>query len=425
MTKAGKPLQSHYIIPIFVPHMGCPNHCVFCNQASITGTNPKTSPSFIARITHEISEKVALRCSTYVFDHAQVRSTANSKFAPRAQTSNVRTFRFTKNGYQKNLDSRSELLFPVLQGPLNYLRTQRHRPLRTEVAFYGGSFTGMEKEVQVQLLSAVQPLIRKGLIDSVRVSTRPDYVDSQTLDLLKEYGVLTVELGVQSMVEEVLQCSRRGHTAEDVLKAVKLLHEGGFEVGVQIMVGLPGDDAGATAQTVDRVIRLNPHFARIYPTLVLKGTLLEKWYRSGCYTPLSLEGAVDLCKRALLKFHRAGIPVIRLGLQSSPELETKGTIVAGPYHPALGHLVESSLFYDMTSLLLEKNRGAQTLRITVSPSDVSNIRGQKNRNVHELKRRFGLSELQIEVDEGQPRGSLIVMNGKRLDRISYQTLPFS
>jgi histone acetyltransferase (RNA polymerase elongator complex component) len=397
MTAGDKPSQNHYIIPIFVPHMGCPHHCVFCNQTSITGTNPKISPSSIAKIINEISEKIALRCSKDFFDHSKVRSTANPKLAPWAQTLNLWPFRFIK----------------------------RRRPLRTEVAFYGGSFTGMEKEVQVQLLSAVQPLIRNGLIDSVRVSTRPDYVDSQTLDLLREYGVLTVELGVQSMVEKVLRCSRRGHTAEDVLKAVKLLHGGGFEVGVQIMVGLPGDDVRATARTVNRVIQLNPHFVRIYPTLVLKGTLLEQWYRSGRYTPLSLEEAVDLCKKAYLKFHRAEIPIIRLGLQSSAELETTGSIVAGPYHPAFGHLVGSSLFYEMASLLLERSRRARTLRIAVSPPDVSNIRGQKNRNLHELKKKFGLSDLQIEVDERQPRGSLILVNGTKRDGISYQTIPFS
>jgi histone acetyltransferase (RNA polymerase elongator complex component) len=164
---------------------------------------------------------------------------------------------------------------------------------------------------------------------------------------------------------------------------------------------------------------------RIYPTLVLKGTLLEEWYRSGRYTPQTLEDAVAVCKRSFLKFYRAGIPVIRLGLQPSPELETKGSVVAGPYHPAFGHLVESSLFYDMASLLLEKSPEARTLRLTVSPWDISNIRGQKNRNLYQLKERFGLTAIQIEADMEQPRGSLIVMNGKRLDGISYQTLPFS
>ena len=423
MITVGKPSQSHYIIPIFVPHMGCPHHCVFCNQTSITGVRPKIPLGSIIQIISEIPEKVALHYSKYFFDTSKGRSTTNSNLAFRSPTLNLRRFRFTKNGYRKNLDSRSELLFPFFQGPLNH--PKKRKPCRREVAFYGGNFTGMEREVQVQLLSAVQPLIRRGLIDGVRVSTRPDNVNLQTLDLLKEYGVLTVELGVQSMVKEVLRCSRRGHTAKDVLKAVKLLREHGFEVGVQIMVGLPGDDAGATGQTVDRVIRLTPHFVRIYPTLVLKGTLLEKWYRSGRYTPLSLEDAVALCKRSFLKFYRAGIPVIRLGLQSSPELETKGSVVAGPYHPAFGHLVESSLFYEMASLLLEKSPEARTLRLTVSPSDVSNIRGQKNRNLYQLKERFGLTAIQIEADMEQPRGSLIVMNGKRLDGISYQTLPFS
>ena len=382
MTKGSKPSRRPFIIPVFVPHMGCPHQCVFCNQTSITGANRNMTPRSITELINKISEEVALR--------------------------------------------RSELLSPAFQGPLNnQLRAQRGKPIRREVAFYGGSFTGMEKKVQMQLLSAVQPFIRKGLIDSVRVSTRPDYIDPQTLDLLKGYGVKTVELGVQSMVDEVLRCSKRGHTADDVLKAAELLHGHGFEMGIQIMVGLPGDDARRNNHTVDRVIQLNPHFMRIYPTLVLKGTLLEKWYRSGRYTPLSLEEAVDLCKKAFLKFHRVGILVIRLGLQSSPELEMKDCVVAGPYHPAFGHLVESSLFYDMASHLMGKSRQCQILRARVAPSDLSNIRGQKNENLYRLKYRFGLRDIQIEVDEDQPRGSLVLINGTKLDGMSYQNLPFS
>jgi len=377
MTKGGKPSQRPFIIPIFVPHMGCPHQCVFCNQTSITGSNANMSPGSITEIINEISEKVALRS-------------------------------------------------PAFQGaPYDQLRAQRGNRLRREIAFYGGSFTGMEKKVQMQLLSAVQPFIQRGLIDMVRVSTRPDYIDPQTLHVLREYGVKTVELGVQSMVEDVLRCSKRGHTADDVLKAAQLLHGGGFEVGIQIMVGLPGDDAQGYTRTVDRVTQLNPHFVRIYPTLVLKGTLLEKWYRSGRYRPLSVKEAVDLCKGAFLKFHRAGIPVIRLGLQSSPELETQDCVVAGPYHPAFGHLVESSLFYDMASFLIGRSGQYRILRARISPSDLSNIRGQRNRNLYQLKYRFGLRDIQIEVDEKQPKGSLILINGTKLDEMSYQTLPLS
>jgi histone acetyltransferase (RNA polymerase elongator complex component) len=257
------------------------------------------------------------------------------------------------------------------------------------------------------------------------VSTRPDYIDAQTLDLLKRYDVMTVELGVQSMVDGVLRRSKRGHTADDVHKAAQLLHGGGFEVGIQIMVGLPGDDARINAHTIDRVIRLNPHFVRIYPTLVLNGTLLEKWYRSGRYTPLSVKEAVEICKGAFLKFQKAGIPVIRLGLQSSPELETRDCVVAGPYHPAFGHLVESSLFYEMASCLMRKRRQCRIPYARVSPPDLSNIRGQKNQNLYQLKHTFGLRDIQIEADEEQPRGSLILINGTELDEISYRTLPLS
>jgi histone acetyltransferase (RNA polymerase elongator complex component) len=360
--------QRHIIMPIFVPHMGCPHQCVFCNQTSITGSDPDDVLSSITQRINEIYEEAALRCSKDFF--------GNSK--------------------------------------------------RRQIAFYGGSFTGIEKELQVQLLSSVQPLIREGIIDSIRVSTRPDYVNPQTLDLLKTYGVRTVELGVQSMVEEVLRRSRRGHTVNDVLQAMKLLHDGGFEVGIQIMVGLPEDDIHKNAHTVDRVIRLNPHFVRIYPTVVLKGTVLERWYRSGRYAPLSLQGATDLCKRAFLKFYRARVPVIRLGLQSTPELERMDCVVAGPYHPAFGHLVESSLFYDMASYLMGKQGKCENVRVKVSPFDLSNIRGQKNGNLHRLKERFGLRDIQIEIDAGQARGSFILINGtQHVDEVSYRTLPLS
>jgi histone acetyltransferase (RNA polymerase elongator complex component) len=367
VTRCSTSSQKPYIVPIFVPHMGCPHRCVFCNQTSITGSNPDEVLSSITQRINEIFEEASINSPTDSFDNAK----------------------------------------------------------RRQIAFYGGSFTGIEKRVQIKLLSAVQPLIRRRSIDSIRVSTRPDYIDCQGLDLLKKYGVRTVELGVQSMVDEVLLRSRRGHTTGDVLRAVELLQDGGFEVGIQIMVGLPGDNMEGNAHTVNRVIQLNPHFVRIYPTVVLRGTPLERWYRSGRYTLLSLERAVDLCKGPFLKFSGAGIPVIRLGLQSTPELETTDCIVAGPYHPAFGHLVESSLFYDMASYLMGKHGKCENVRVKVSPFDLSNIRGQKNRNLHHLEERFGLRELQIEIDEGQPKGSLVFINGTVMDETSYRTLPLS
>ena len=367
MTKCSRSPQRPSIVPIFVPHMGCPHQCVFCNQASITGSDPDEVLSSITQRINEIYEKASLHSPTDSLDNAK----------------------------------------------------------RRQIAFYGGSFTGIEKRVQIQLLSAVQPLMRRRFVDSIRISTRPDYIDRQGLDLLKTYGVRTVELGIQSMVEEVLRRSRRGHTTDNVLRSVELLQGDGFEVGIQIMVGLPGDDMEGNAHTVDRVIQLNPHFVRIYPTVVLRGTPLERWFRSGRYTPLSLERAVDLCKGSFLKFSRAGIPVIRLGLQSTPELETTDCILGGPYHPAFGHLVESSIFFDMASYLMKKHGQCESVRVKVSPFDLSNIRGQKNRNLHHLEEKFGLRELQIEIDEGQPKGSLVLINGTETDETSYRTFPLS
>jgi len=418
VTRCSMSSQRPFIVPIFVPHMGCPHQCVFCNQASITGSDPDDVSSSISRRINEIYEEAALRSSKdFLIRENPLSLRLNALWS---------VARGTRATTDPEGIARSELPPITSQGSHNnHLRPHAREPFRREIAFYGGSFTGIEKTVQIQLLSAVQPLIRKGLIDSIRVSTRPDYIDPQTLDLLKTYGVRIVELGVQSMVEEVLRRSRRGHTTDDVLQAVELLHGGGFEVGIQIMVGLPGDDMEGNTHTVDRVIQLNPHFVRIYPTVVLRGTPLERWYRSGRYTPLSLERAVGLCKGSFLKFSRAGIPVIRLGLQSTPELEMTDCVVAGPYHPAFGHLVESSLFYDMASYLMGKHGKCENVRVKVSPFDLSNIRGQKNRNLHHLKERFGFREFQIEIDEGQPKGSLVLINGTETDETSYRTLPLS
>jgi len=242
------------------------------------------------------------------------------------------------------------------------------------------------------------------LIDSIRISTRPDALDEEILSLLKEYGVKTVEVGVQSMIDEVLFLANRGHCADDTITAMKRLRQWGFEVGYQLMIGLPGDSCDLFLQTLNRVIELKPDFLRVHPTLILKGAPLEKLWRAGEYSPLSLDEAIQWLKKGTLKLEKSSISVARIGLQPTKELERD--FLAGPYHPALHQLVDSAIFFDMAvSLLQVSQRNGQAL-FRCHPKEVSNLRGQKNENILRLKKHFRLSEILIDGRQELPRGSL-------------------
>ena len=217
-----------------------------------------------------------------------------------------------------------------------YLKTWKGSGKR-EIAFYGGSFTGLDSSVQERFLDTAFGFIHRGLIDSIRVSTRPDYITDEGLLLLKRYKVETVELGVQSMVNEVLRFSGRGHTAADTVTAVALLKKYGFKVGLQFMPGLPGDTSETILYTASKIVELQPDFVRIYPTIVVRDTPLEKMYVTGLYRPWSLADMIDICRKLVSLFNAHGIIIIRLGLQSTETLEQG--IVAGPYHPSLRELV--------------------------------------------------------------------------------------
>ncbi len=273
-----------------------------------------------------------------------------------------------------------------------------------QVAFYGGSFTAMGREDQVHYLKEVEPFLLSGEIDSIRISTRPDALDREILSLLKQYGVKTIEIGTQSLVDDVLLHSKRGHSAKDTFFAVLELREFGFEVGLHLMIGLPGEDRFCFYQSLDRTIDLRPDFVRIHPTLVLKGAPLEDLWRTGGYSPLSLSEAIDWLKYGILKLERASIPVARVGLQPSRELEEH--LLAGPYHPALHQLIESAIFYDMAKLLLQGFQKGEEALFFCNPKEVSNLKGQKNENFLKLKREFNLSRISIEEIDNWPRGSL-------------------
>ena len=312
-------MKKEYIIPIFVPHLGCPNNCIFCNQKKISGQ--------------------------------------------------------TKMVNAKDVEDTIEY----------YLKNFKDDNKYVEVAFFGGSFTAIKKEKQEELLQAVQKYIHDKKVNSIRISTRPDAIDKDILKMLKKYHVKTIELGVQSMNNYILNRSQRGHTVEDVKKASKLIRWNGFILGHQMMVGLPESTKQDEINTAKELIKLKPKIVRVYPVLVIKDTPLAIEYENKEYTPLTVTQAVERCKEIVELFNKHKINVIRIGLQNTEEISdpSKETsqVVAGPYHPAFRQLVESSMWYD--SLLNEIKK--IKVKIIANPENINNIIGHKKENVLKLK----------------------------------------
>ncbi|MBW2037582.1 MAG: radical SAM protein [Deltaproteobacteria bacterium] len=320
-----------FIIPLFIPHIGCPHRCVFCNQTSITG-HKGGAPS-----------------------PEEVRN-AISRFLG--------------------------------------IKHRRRHPV--EVAFYGGTFLGLSRSYRDSLLDAVQGFVEEGEVDSIRFSTRPDTISDDSLMELSPYAVRVIEVGAQSTNESVLALSRRGHTAEDTRKAVNILKSHKFRVGIQIMPGLPGDTPESILETGREVAKLKPDFVRIYPTVVVKNTVLERWFREGRFKPLSLSSAIELTKTLYLLFKAHNISVIRMGLQASDGLLEPGNVVGGPFHPAFGHLVHSALFFDRATQVFEDEKLLlNKVVLKVHPRDVSRMKGIKNHNIEQLMKRFDLKELRV------------------------------
>jgi histone acetyltransferase (RNA polymerase elongator complex component) len=292
----------------------------------------------------------------------------------------------------------------IRQHVKNYLDNCNRYPV--QVAFYGGSFTLLPEARQRFFLESVQEFLKQGLVHSLRLSTRPDAVETKNLCLLQSMGVKTIELGAQSLSDSVLKAAARGHTSRDVCKATLKLQQYGFETGLQLMPGLPKDSRATFLRTVDKSVALHPSFVRLYPTVVLSSTPLAHLYRRGRYRPLSLEQAVTWCKEAKQRFASAGIPIIRIGLQPTVTLEQPGHIVAGPYHPAFGQLVLSSLWRDRISPVLKKaSLQSQRLLIHAAPHQLADIRGHRNGNIKKWLAELNLTSLetlgcsQIEVGE--------------------------
>lgn len=264
-----------------------------------------------------------------------------------------------------------------------------------ELAFYGGSFTAIPEEEQCCYLEAAKRAMELGRVCAIRLSTRPDAVTPEILNRLCHYGVKTVELGAQSMQDPVLERSGRGHSAEDVCRASRMIQNAGLGLVLQMMTGLPGDNDEGAEDTARRLIELKPDAVRIYPTVIVRGTELEKLWRSGRYCEHTVEDAVRVCAKLLPMFEAAGIPVIRLGLNPTDELSSGGAL-AGAYHPALGELVRSRVLRNRAEqIMTDMHCEGRDVTIHIPEKNLSQMLGQKHCNTVWLKERFSLKELEV------------------------------
>ncbi len=291
----------------------------------------------------------------------------------------------------------------------SYLAWNKDKSRKVEIAFYGGSFTGVDPVYQEELLSWAYSFIQKKLVHSIRISTRPDYITESNLPILKKYGVTTIEIGAQSFIDEVLIFSQRGHDSASIVNALITLKDHGFRTGLHLMVGLPKDTKDGFIYSLDKTIELQPDTVRIHPVIVFSETALAEKLRKGEYKPLELSDAVDLCRMAWEKLSAAGIRIIRIGVQLTPEMEKDGVVLAGPIHPALGSLVLSSIFYHHIINFLDKlSADTKELRFGLSERDMSNFRGLNNRNISAIKKLYPRTNLIVESNTSQRRGVISV-----------------
>lgn len=322
------------IIPVFIPHAGCPHRCVFCNQQAITGaTESLPTPADIRDRVHE------------------------------------------------------------------FLRYKRDTRSGVELSFYGGNFLGLPEKSVGDLLEQAAGFVESGDIDGIRFSTRPDTVDETRLQWLSSYPVSTVELGVQSMDDAVLRAAGRGHGVADTIHAVHLLKQKNYRVGLQMMTGLPADTDHGCLETARRIIVLTPDFVRIYPTLVIAGSPLAALYQQGRYRPQTLEACVALLKTLVRLFQESDIPVIRMGLQAADGLDDPAVVLAGPYHPSLGHIVYAGIMLDAAIASLSAQATPNpVVTLTVHPRSLSRMQGLHKTNIEQLKQRFKIDTLYLNTD---------------------------
>lgn len=333
MGTQNKQSKRHSNIAIFIPHMGCPHTCSFCNQRSISSTAAAPSAEEVRRTLEAACEKLP--------------------------------------------DGDSE------------------------IAFFGGSFTAVDRDYMVSLLEAAQPFVKSGKVRGIRCSTRPDCIDRKILDILKSYGVMSIELGAQSMDDGVLAANGRGHTAEDVCRASALIKEYGFELGLQMMIGLYRSTPEKDMETARKIIALAPKTARLYPTVILKNTRLGELFQSGEYVPYSFDTVAEMCADMLEMFEAADIRVIKLGLHASETVEAD--ILGGFYHPAFREICEGILFRREIERHTEKGG---SYAVYVSPNAVSKAMGQKKCNIEYFSQK-GIS-INVLTDESLENREIIV-----------------
>jgi len=269
----------------------------------------------------------------------------------------------------------------------SYLKTIPEKRSRVEIGFFGGSFTGIPLDLQKKYLEAAAQFVKGRRVHGIRLSTRPDYIDEEILDLLKKNKVETIELGAQSMDEKVLMKSGRGHTVADVEKASKMIIDAGFKLGLQMMIGLPLDTNEKAMHTAQRIVELGADNTRIYPTLVIKGTQLERLYKDGKYTPLRMKEAILWAKDLYLFFEKTNVNVIRIGLHPSEELDSEHSLVAGPYHPSFKELVMTEIWKEHLFDHIEF-KSDKAIIIYVPHDQLNYAIGHKKENINLLKNHF-------------------------------------
>lgn len=344
--------KSYYIIPIFVPHEGCPHDCVFCNQNKITGEDNKVNEFF-------------------------VRNTIEQ-----------------------------------------YLTTINKENATVEVSFFGGTFTAISIDKQRELLKVAKEYKDRGIINYIRLSTRPDYIDNEILIHLKEFSVDIIELGVQSLDEEVLIKSGRGHTAAQVYDASKLIKEYEFTLGHQIMLGLPGDNFEKDIQTAKKSVEMKPEICRIYPALTIKDTMMEKMFLDKKYKPYTLEEAVEVSKEILKIYTENNIKVIRIGLQPTDNINLGGDIISGPFHAAFRELVESSIINSNIFDLVKDYEGA--VEIIVHPNKVSKLYADKKRYFNKNIKLLPNVKFNVNIDSSTEYNQIYINFGEVSRKILIQ-----
>ncbi|WP_312653256.1 elongator complex protein 3 [Aminipila sp.] len=334
-------MKKHAIIPIFIPHEGCPNDCVFCNQKKITARQKPVHAEDVKNIIEQ------------------------------------------------------------------YLPTLTGRGLDTiEAAFFGGSFTGIPIEQQRAYLAVAKEYKDKGLIDKIHLSTRPDYINEEILDNLKQYGTDIIELGVQSFDDVVLNASNRGHNSEIVYRSCDLIKSYGFDLGIQLMIGLPGDTHEKSLYSAKEAVKIKPSVARLYPTIIIDDTELLNMYKRGDYRPLSQEEAIFTTKEMYKILNNAGINIIRVGLKSTDIINENGAITGGTYHPAFRQLVEAEIAKEILEnklkILLDSDpqsmhiSGIQRPQFTFQSNEkcFSNMIGNKRSNKEYFAKKYPDIEIQ-------------------------------